>query len=68
MQTRPVAFHFFFAAMFLMWAWGAADAAHVLRHQEGKSLLRLLCAAFMLVVGILAMLDMLAMAFFFGVW
>ena len=68
MKAHSIGFHFIFIGLFLLWAWGAADSAHVLRHREGKSLLRLMVSTVMLIGCIILMLDMLAMTFFFGIW
>jgi hypothetical protein len=45
-----------------MWAWGAADCIHVLRHPEGKSVFRRACRWVGLLVWVAMMFDMIGIA------
>ena len=50
--------------MFLMWAWGAADCIHVLRHPEAKSVFRIACRWVGLLLCVAMMFDMIGIAWF----
>jgi hypothetical protein len=41
---HPVAWYLFLLAWFFLCAWAAADSVHRLKHKEGKSVLRIVCA------------------------
>ena len=61
---HPIGWYCFMLAMFLMWAWGAADCIHVLRHPEAKSVFRIACRWVGLLLCVAMMFDMIGIAWF----
>jgi hypothetical protein len=59
---HPIAWCCFVVGLFLGLAWGAAECMHAIKHQEGKSVVRIVCNWIGLLCFVAMMLQLIGSA------